>query len=256
MGELGAPRKRFAIEPAALFGTNCPMDFDQFSHIDTWIFDLDNTLYPPKVRLFDQIEEKMRLFVSDFLDVSLEEADVFRAQYWRSHGTTLAGMMDQHAMPPEAFLHFVHDIDFSPLPHSAELSSLISALPGRKIVYTNGTEPYARQVLQARGLEQNFEAVYGIEHASYRPKPHAEAFAEIFARAAVTPHSAAMFEDDSRNLQVPAGLGMRTVYISPDRVAPDYVDAAHQDLEAFLSQLVAACFSKPSGRLHEAHGHI
>jgi putative hydrolase of the HAD superfamily len=88
----------------------------------------------PKVRLFDQIEEKMRLFVADFLNVSLDEADVLREQYWRSHGTTLAGMMNQHAMPPEAFLQFVHDIDFSPIPHSKELSSLISALPGRKIV--------------------------------------------------------------------------------------------------------------------------
>ena len=253
MGELAAPRKRFAIEHVALFGTNCRMDFDQFSHVDTWIFDLDNTLYPPKVRIFDQIEEKMRLFVADFLNVSLDEADVFRAQYWRSHGTTLAGMMDRHAMPPEAFLQFVHDIDFSPLPHSAELSALISALPGRKIVYTNGTEPYARRVLQARGLEQNFEAVYGIEHASYRPKPHAEAFTEIFARAAVTPQSAAMFEDDSRNLQVPADLGMRTVYISPDATSPDYIDATHQDLEAFLSQLVAACFSTPSGELRQSH---
>ncbi|MDG0985561.1 MAG: hypothetical protein P8N80_08840, partial [Planktomarina sp.] len=96
----------------------------------------------------------------------------------------------------------------------------------------------------------------GIEHASYRPKPHAEAFAEVFARAAVTPQSAAMFEDDSRNLQVPAGLEMRTVYISPDSASPDYVDATHQDLEAFLSQLVAACFSKPSGGLRVTHGQI
>ena len=148
MGELAAPRKRFAIEPAALFGTNCRMDYAQFSHIDTWIFDLDNTLYPPKVRLFDQIEEKMRLFVSNFLDVSLEEADVFRAQYWRSHGTTLAGMMDQHAMPPEAFLHFVHDIDFSPLPHSAELSSLISA--SERIHAAEDEESLARAVADPR----------------------------------------------------------------------------------------------------------
>jgi putative hydrolase of the HAD superfamily len=100
MGELAASRKRFTIEPPALFGTNCLMNFYQFSHVDTWIFDLDNTLYPPKVRLFDQIEEKMRLFVADFLNVSLDEADALRAQYWRSHGTTLAGMMNQHAMPP------------------------------------------------------------------------------------------------------------------------------------------------------------
>ena len=219
------------------------MDFNLFRHIDTWIFDLDNTLYPPEVRLFDQIEEKMRRFVSDFLGVSLEEADRLRAQYWRSHGTTLAGMMEMHAMTPHDFLRDVHEIDFSVLPNSRRLAQLIAALPGRKIVYTNGTEPYARRVLEATGLEQEFESVYGIEHANYQPKPRAEAFHKVFARANVTPYSAAMFEDDPRNLEVPARLGMKTVFISPDLIFPDYVDVAHSDLEAFLSHLVEACFS-------------
>ena len=220
------------------------MKFDEFRHVDTWIFDLDNTLYPPEVRLFDQIEQKMRCFVADFLNISLAEADVLRAQYWISHGTTLAGMMENHAMPPHEFLCNVHEIDFSILPRSQNLAQLIAALPGRKIVYTNGTEPYARCVLRARGLEQEFEAVYGIEHASYQPKPRAEAFYEIFARASVTPNTAAMFEDDPRNLEVPAQLGLKTIFISPDLIFPPYVDLVHADLEVLLSQLVTACFSK------------
>ena len=219
------------------------MNFDEFRNIDTWIFDLDNTLYPPEVRLFDQIEQKMRYFVANFLGISLAEADLMRAQYWRSHGTTLAGMMENHAMPPHEFLRNVHEIDFSVLPSSQNLAQLISALPGRKIVYTNGTEPYARSVLTARGLEQEFESVYGIEHASYQPKPRAEAFHEVFARAKVIPNTAAMFEDDPRNLEVPAHLGLKTIFISPDLIFPDYVDVAHSDLEAFLSHLVQACFS-------------
>ncbi len=219
------------------------MKFDEFRHIDTWIFDLDNTLYPPEVRLFDQIEEKMRGFIANFLSVSLEDADLLRAQYWRSHGSTLAGMMEMHAMPPDVFLSDVHDIDFSVLTHSRPLAELIAALPGRKIVYTNGTEPYARRVLAARGLEQEFESVYGIEHASYQPKPRAEAFHEVFARAKVIPDTAAMFEDDPRNLEVPAHLGLKTIFISPDLIFPDYVDMAHSDLETFLSHLVEACFS-------------
>ena len=169
------------------------MKFDEFRYIDTWIFDLDNTLYPPEVRLFDQIEQKMRCFVADFLNVSLTEADILREEYWGSHGTTLAGMMENHAMPPDEFLRNVHEIDFSDLTSSQNLVQLISALPGRKIVYTNGTEPYARNVLTARGLEQEFEAVYGIEHASYQPKPRAEAFHEVFARANVTPDTAAIW---------------------------------------------------------------
>ena len=219
------------------------MKFYEFRHIDTWVFDLDNTLYPPEVRLFDQIEQKMRCFVADFLNVSLGEADMLRAKYWISHGTTLAGMMENHAMPPDEFLRNVHEIDFSVLPPAPNLAELISALPGRKIVYTNGTEPYARSVLTACGLEQEFEAVYGIEHASYQPKPRAEAFHEVFARAKVAPDTAAIFEDDPRNLEVPAHLGLKTIFISPDLIVPDYVDMAHPDLEIFLSHLVAACFS-------------
>ena len=228
------------------------MKFNEFHHIDTWVFDLDNTLYPPEVRLFDQIEQKMRCFVADFLNVSLAEADILRAQYWISHGTTLAGMMENHAMQPDEFLSNVHDIDFSILPKSQNLAQLISALPGRKIVYTNGTEPYARRVLRARGLEQEFEAVYGIEHASYQPKPQAKAFYEVFARAKVTPGTAAMFEDDPRNLEVPAHLGLKTIFISPDLIFPDYVDMAHSDLETFLSHLVASCFSDRFFNLHSA----
>ena len=228
------------------------MKFDEFRHIDTWIFDLDNTLYQPEVRLFDQIEQKMRCFVADFLDVSLAEADMLREKYWISHGTTLAGMMENHAMPPDEFLRNVHEIDFSVLPLGQNLAKLISALPGRKIVYTNGTEPYARNVLMARGLEQEFEAVYGIEHASYQPKPRAEAFHEVFARAKVTPDTAAMFEDDPRNLEVPAHLGLKTIFISPDLIFPDYVDIAHSDLETFLSHLVATCFSNQFDSLDSA----
>ena len=219
------------------------MKFNEFNHIDTWIFDLDNTLYPPEVRLFDQIEQKMRCFVADFLNVSLAEADILRAQYWISHGTTLAGMMENHAMPPDEFLSNVHEIDFSILPQSQNLAQLISALPGRKIVYTNGTEPYARRVLRARGLEQEFESVYGIEHASYQPKPRAEAFHQVFARAKLTPDTAAMFEDDPRNLVVPAHLGLKTILISQELISADYVDIVHSDLETFLTHLVAACFS-------------
>ena len=156
------------------------MNFEKFCHIKTWIFDLDNTLYPPEVCLFDQIEEKMRTFVANFLDVSLAEADTLRAKYWQSHGTTLAGMMEIHSMPPEIFLKVVHDIDFSVVPPSPSIAKLLAALPGRKIVYTNGTEPYARKVLQARGLENEFEAVFGIEHANYHPKPLAKAFKKVF----------------------------------------------------------------------------
>ena len=218
------------------------MNFEKFCHSRTWVFDLDNTLYPPEVCLFDQIEEKMRTFVANFLDVSLAEADTIRARYWQSHGTTLAGMMDIHSMPPESFLSFVHDIDFSVVPPSPSIGKFLSKLPGRKIVYTNGTEPYARKVLQARELENEFEAVFGIEHANYHPKPLAKAFKKVFNLADVVPNHAAMFEDDHRNLEIPAQLGMKTVFVSSEQKIPNYVDIAHPDLEFLLSQIVTTCF--------------
>jgi putative hydrolase of the HAD superfamily len=219
------------------------MEFRLLKTVDTWVFDLDNTLYPPAMRIFDQIEERMRYFVSDYLGVDLHQADILRAEYWRIHGTTLAGMMDMHGMPPEAFLHYVHDIDFSVLSESPRLAKLIKSLPGRKIVYTNGTEPYAREVLRARGLEQEFEGVYGIEHANYRPKPEAGAFHQVFAQSKITPTTSAMFEDEPRNLKVPADLGMKTIFISPDTEVPNYIDFHYTDLEACLERLVAESFS-------------
>ncbi len=209
----------------------------KFSDIHTWIFDLDNTLYPPEVRLFDQIEEKMRHFVSDFLGISLDAADQLRSKYWASHGTTLAGMMEHHNMPPDDFLQEVHDIDFSVLPHETSLAETIAALPGRCIVFTNGTRPYAQQVLKARGLENAFEEIYGIEHAGFTPKPHRGAFERVFSLAKIEPENAAMFEDDVRNLEVPKAMGMRTVWVHPSQDEYDHVDLQGPGLNDLLEQI-------------------
>ena len=227
------------------------MTLEQLYYIKTWVFDLDNTLYPPSIRLFDQIEIKMQKFVASFLNIRPAEADVLRKKYWQSHGTTLAGMMEMHSMPPEDFLEKVHDIDFSVLSKSSTLAGLIAALPGRKIVYTNGTEPYARQVLKARGLENEFEAVYGIEHANYRPKPLQEAFQKVFELARITPSQSAMFEDECRNLKVPSQLGMKTIFISPEQKVPNFVDITHPNLEIFLSKVVEVCFPERLNALHQ-----
>ncbi|MEC9196123.1 MAG: pyrimidine 5'-nucleotidase, partial [Pseudomonadota bacterium] len=172
------------------------MNRTAFSHVDTWVFDLDNTLYPPHMRLFDQIEEKMVNYVMRTLNVTAEHANDLRRTYWRLHGTTLAGLMAEHAVDPDPFLDEVHDIDFSVLSPDADLTEKIAALPGRKIIYTNGAAPYARNVLEARGLSGLFDAIYGVEHAGYRPKPEAAAFERVFAMDKLDPKRAAMFEDD------------------------------------------------------------
>lgn len=210
-----------------------------FSHVETWVFDLDNTLYPPRVRLFDQIEVRMTAWVAETVGVDAAEADRLRRHYWRQYGTTLAGLMAEHGMDPEAYLVAVHDIDFSVLKPDPLLTGAIAALPGRRIVYTNGTAPYARRVLERRGLSHLFDAVYGVENAGYRPKPEAAAFDAVFALDGLTPATAAMFEDDARNLAAPHAMGLRTVHVAP---APDPAPHIHHhtdDLPAFLTGLAA-----------------
>lgn len=213
---------------------------DLFSHVRTWIFDLDNTLYPPSAGLFDLIEPRMTDWVSRELNVSEDEANRLRHAYWMDYGTTLSGMMAEHGTDPLPYLTYVHDIDFSGLAKDAALKAAITALPGRKLVYTNGSEPYAQRVLDARGLVGIFDAVYGIEHAHFHPKPQAEAFAAILDKDGLEPQTAAMFEDDDRNLAVPHALGMKTVHVAPnplDQPAP-HVQHHTNDLAAFLQQLV------------------
>lgn len=209
----------------------------QFHHVSTWVFDLDNTLYPPRYRLFDQIEVKMTAWVMDALKVSRAEADRLRQHYWDSYGTTLAGLMREHDIDPGPYLAEVHDIDFSNLPPDPDLAARIRDLPGRRIVYTNACEPYAHKVLEARGLSGLFDAIYGVEHAGFHPKPDRAAFEKVFATDGLDPTRAAMFEDDARNLRVPHALGMRTVHVAPAAVPEDHIHHHTDDLTAFLARL-------------------
>ena len=209
-----------------------------FAHVTTWVFDLDNTLYPPQYRLFDQIEARMTAWVMRALGVGQTEANRLRQHYWDTYGTTLAGLMREHNVDPAPYLSDVHDIDFSALPRDPTLASHLRALPGRKIIYTNACAPYAEKVLAARGLTGIFDRVYGVEHAQFRPKPERAAFECIFAQDGLDPTCAAMFEDDARNLAVPHDLGMACVYISPKPIKARHIHRHHEDLTAFLGKLV------------------
>ena len=206
-----------------------------FSHVRHWVFDLDNTLYPPEVRLFDQIELRMTAWVMQELGVPRAEADRLRRHYWQSYGTTLAGLMAEHGMDPDPYLVDVHDISFDALVPDPELAARIAALPGRRIVYTNGSAPYAERVLAARGLSGVFDAVYGVEHAGYRPKPERSAFETVFATDGVVPERAAMFEDDPRNLAEPHAMGMRTVLVAPEAIPAPHIHHHTDALADFLA---------------------
>ena len=208
-----------------------------FQHIDTWVFDLDHTLYPPSARLFDQIEVKMTQYVMDALNVDHARADHLRQHYWATYGTTLTGLMREHDVDPAPYLTHVHDIDFSVLTPAPDLATKIKALKGRRIVYTNGCVPYAKNVLHARGLTGLFDAIYGVEDAGFLPKPEQQAFETIFEKDGIDPSTAAMFEDDPRNLMAPHAMGMRTVHVADDPVTASHIHHHTSDLTAFLGQL-------------------
>ena len=189
------------------------MKHENFSHIDHWIFDLDNTLYPRRCDLFAQIDVKMTDFVSQFLDLPRDEARKKQKDYYRDHGTTLQGLMINHGMEPKAFLDAVHDIDYSPVAKSEDLKAALDALPGQKLIFTNGDVPHAERTIDALGIHDCFDGIFDIVAADYLPKPAARPYEQFITQFDVDPTKAAMFEDLPRNLVVPKQMGMQTVLI-------------------------------------------
>ena len=215
---------------------------ENLAEIDCWIFDLDNTLYPASIDLFGQINVKMSNYIMNLLDVDKVAADKMRAVYWEKYGTSLAGLMKNYKINPEDFLNIVHDIDFSVLPKDLDLLDALNNLPGRKLVYTNGTVPYAREVLKYRGLLDVFSEIYGIEDATYVPKPFPKAFETIFSKANIVYNKSAMFEDEVRNLEVPFKLGLKTILISDIQSDKKYVNYTIKCLSDFLRQITSNSF--------------
>jgi putative hydrolase of the HAD superfamily len=182
-------------------------------HIEAWIFDLDNTLYPATADVFPQIDKRMKAFIGELLKLSPEDAFKLQKEYYWTYGTTLRGLMINHKIEPDAFLEYVHDIDHSALTHSAELDAVLAQLPGRKIIYTNGSERHARNVLDKLGVARHFNDIFDIRASDYIPKPDPVPYSTLVKRHAITPARAIMFEDIHRNLKPAADLGMETVWV-------------------------------------------
>ena len=210
--------------------------------IDCWIFDLDNTLYPASVDLFGQINVKMSNYIMKLLEVDKVTADKMRAEYWKKYGTSLAGLMRNYKIDPNDFLNNVHDIDFSVLTKDINLLDALNNLAGRKLIYTNGTVPYAKEVLKYIGLIDVFDEIYGIEDAAYVPKPFPEAFKIIFSKASIVHNRSAMFEDEVRNLEVPSKLGLKTILVSDVQSNKKYVEYTTKCLPDFLRQITSNSF--------------
>lgn len=181
--------------------------------LEHWVFDLDNTLYPASCSLFPQIDVRMRQFIAEALRLPLDEAFALQKRYYHDYGTTLRGLMQVHGIAPEEFLAYVHDIDCSVLEPAPRLAAAIAALPGKKLIYTNGSERHAVNVLEHLGMAGQFDGIFDIKAADYIPKPNAESYAMLIRRHAVAPKQAAMFEDIPRNLLPAAQIGMTTVLV-------------------------------------------
>jgi putative hydrolase of the HAD superfamily len=247
--EPKAPREPASAEP--------PRRKSSFAHIDTWVFDLDNTLYPADCDLWPKIDQRITLFLVNLFGLDGMSARALQKYYYQRYGTTLRGLMEDHAISPAEFLAFVHDIDRSSLKPNLTLANSITALPGRKLILTNGSRDHALRTAEALGLAAMFDDIFDIVAGELLPKPEIAAYERFFDKHAVDPKKAAMFEDIDRNLVIPHERGMTTVLIVPKPGQADHrepfeipgagrlphVDFVTPDLDGFLADIIAATTS-------------
>lgn len=225
-----------------------------FKHVNIWVFDLDNTLYPAGGDLWPKIDERITLFMMQMFGLDGISARALQKYYYRRHGTTLRGLIVDHAIDFEDFLAFVHDIDRSSLVPNLSLAAAITALPGRKLILTNGSRDHALRTTEALGLAHMFEDVFDIVAADLVPKPERATYMRFFEKHGVDPKSSAMFEDIAGNLVVPHESGMTTTLVVPKPGQTDHrepfelawgtsqphIDFVTADLEGFLCEIIGA----------------
>ena len=212
-----------------------------------WIFDLDNTLYPASCNLFAQVDRRIGEFIAGHFGITLDEARVMQKRFFREHGTTLRGLMVEHDIDPVPFLDYVHDIDVSPVSPCPSLAGALDRLPGRKIIYTNGSVRHAENVTRQLGIDGCFEAIFGIVEAGYVPKPDPRPYAILADHYDIDPARACMVEDIARNLVPAHAMGMTTVWVrsEADWSRPDgdgvgtgsHIDHTVDDLPAWLEKV-------------------
>ncbi len=216
----------------------CPL-----GEIETWIFDLDNTLYPASCRLFEQVQRRMNEYICARLSLAPEAAAELRRTYFREHGTTLRGLMTVDRIDPHEFLAFVHDIDLAGVPRDPALCAAIGRLQGRKIVHTNGSRRHAERLLDHLGLADAFCGIVDIVAADFDPKPALAGYRLLLRRHAVAAPTALMIEDIARNLAPAAELGMTTAWMrgAEDWAAADAeADCIHHVVDNLAGFLAAA----------------
>jgi putative hydrolase of the HAD superfamily len=213
--------------------------------VETWVFDLDNTLYPASCGLFPRVQERMNDYICARLGVTMDEAKTLRAQYFRDHGTTMHGLMARHSVDPHEFMAFVHDVDLSCVPPNPQLVAALRGLSGRKLVYTNGSVPHAENLLKHLGITDFFDDIFDIVASDFTPKPSSVPFRQFIERYGVKPAGALMVEDMAKNLAPAAALGMTTAWVKTgvDWAAvasdADHINYVVDDLAGFLAAAAA-----------------
>ena len=213
--------------------------------IDTWIFDLDNTLYSADSGIFQQVRELMSKFVSNHLDIDLKEAEKIRGKYYRQHGTTLRGMMDIHGVDPEIFLREVHKLDYSIVEPNHKLNEELAKLKGRKIIYTNANKQHANDVLNKLKLTDMFVDIFDIKMAGYVPKPEVKPYMKFIEKFDINPVCSAMFDDIAKNLVPAKNVGFTSIWVDAgyenfmDDIerSKNYIDYKTKDLSFFLDRV-------------------
>tara|TARA_B110000438_G_scaffold243771_1_gene243932 strand:+ start:56 stop:733 length:678 start_codon:yes stop_codon:yes gene_type:complete len=215
------------------------------NRITTWIFDLDNTLYSADSGIFQQVHTLMGNFVSQHLNIELKKAKEIQKEYYKQHGTTLRGMMDNHNVDPDYFLDEVHRLDYSIVKPNKKLNTELEKLDGRKIIYTNANYQHAHDVLQKLELTHMFKEIFDIKKANYIPKPEILPYEQIINDFNIDPSSAIMFDDIAKNLVPAKKVGFTSVWIdagyenfSDDiKSSKKYLDYETKDISNFLNQV-------------------
>ncbi|MCS6626199.1 pyrimidine 5'-nucleotidase [Roseibacterium beibuensis] len=209
------------------------------SHVTAWVFDMDDTLYPPEQGLMTLVQARINAYVVEAVGLDPDSARVLQRQFLDEHGTTLAGLMANYTIEPEHFLHDVHDVPMDSLEPSPALREQLLRLPGRRFVFTNGAREYAGRVLDRLGVADCFDGVFAIEDADLTPKPEPATFRHMLQKFGIEPRTAVFFEDTPRNLEPAKALGMATVLIGDGHGKPlgDHIDHQAPDLLDFLTEL-------------------
>ena len=213
--------------------------------IDTWIFDLDNTLYSADSGIFQQVHDLMSKFVSKHLNVEIKKAKEIQRKYYKQHGTTLRGMMDNHGIDPEYFLKEVHKLDYSIVDSNKKLNEELKKLKGRKIIYTNANLQHTLDVLDRIELSNFFDYIFDIKMANYIPKPDLQPYEQIIKDCNLNPSTSAMFDDIAKNLVPAKKVGFTSIWIdvgyenfSDDiKASKEYLDFKTKDLSVFLEKV-------------------